>query len=296
MVPGGELRDHLRRRRGGRTTPAPGRPRTARCRPSPRRSTAWTRPSAAATTARVDVVVRTHEGRPFLPRRHRGRLRRLARAASHRRKGPGALLERQGRGRRQGPGRARARISTARCRSTPTAIPSTSATPGRRARSSTCASSRPAPRTPFTTGCKSRRTPATTSRSREAATTASSPGGTRSSPTPASATRKVPGARCRRRYDDGQFIFTGDTSTRLGQPQVHPRPAHHHARRDTKRRCACCRRTRPQPGGRSCSTKDDWMRWNDYGIGLLLQGDLRGAESAFETRDRGGSRRIPTAG
>jgi Flp pilus assembly protein TadD len=27
---------------------------------------------------------------------------------------------------------------------------------------------------------------------------------------------------------------------------------------------------------------DDWQRWNDYGIGLLLQGDLKGAEAAFE--------------
>ncbi len=26
----------------------------------------------------------------------------------------------------------------------------------------------------------------------------------------------------------------------------------------------------------------DWQRWNDYGIGLLLQGDLRGARAAFE--------------
>ena len=26
---------------------------------------------------------------------------------------------------------------------------------------------------------------------------------------------------------------------------------------------------------------EDWERWNDYGIGLLLQGDLRGAEHAF---------------
>jgi Flp pilus assembly protein TadD len=29
-------------------------------------------------------------------------------------------------------------------------------------------------------------------------------------------------------------------------------------------------------------TKDDWTRWNDYGIGLFLQGDLKGAEQAFE--------------
>jgi len=27
--------------------------------------------------------------------------------------------------------------------------------------------------------------------------------------------------------------------------------------------------------------KDDWTRWNDYGIGLFLQGDLKGAEQAF---------------
>jgi cytochrome c-type biogenesis protein CcmH/NrfG len=26
----------------------------------------------------------------------------------------------------------------------------------------------------------------------------------------------------------------------------------------------------------------DWQRWNDYGIGLLLQGDLKGAQAAFE--------------
>jgi tetratricopeptide (TPR) repeat protein len=28
-------------------------------------------------------------------------------------------------------------------------------------------------------------------------------------------------------------------------------------------------------------SKEDWTRWNDYGIGLLLQGDLKGAQQAF---------------
>ncbi len=28
-------------------------------------------------------------------------------------------------------------------------------------------------------------------------------------------------------------------------------------------------------------SKDDWTRWNDFGIGLFLQGDLKGAEQAF---------------
>src|SRR5262249_62277273 len=28
--------------------------------------------------------------------------------------------------------------------------------------------------------------------------------------------------------------------------------------------------------------KQDWQRWNDYGIGLFLQGDLKGAQAAFQ--------------
>src|SRR5579862_1585079 len=35
----------------------------------------------------------------------------------------------------------------------------------------------------------------------------------------------------------------------------------------------------PQP--KAVTQKDDWQRWNDYGIGLLLQGDLKGAQAAF---------------
>src|SRR4029077_18280076 len=36
----------------------------------------------------------------------------------------------------------------------------------------------------------------------------------------------------------------------------------------------------PQP--KTVSTKEDWTRWNDYGIGLFLQGDLKMAAAAFE--------------
>jgi Flp pilus assembly protein TadD len=36
------------------------------------------------------------------------------------------------------------------------------------------------------------------------------------------------------------------------------------------------------PGPHVELKKDDWQRWNDYGIGLFLQGDLKGAASAFE--------------
>jgi tetratricopeptide (TPR) repeat protein len=35
------------------------------------------------------------------------------------------------------------------------------------------------------------------------------------------------------------------------------------------------------PGAKIATEKADWHRWNDYGIGLFLQGDLRAAETAF---------------
>jgi tetratricopeptide (TPR) repeat protein len=36
----------------------------------------------------------------------------------------------------------------------------------------------------------------------------------------------------------------------------------------------------PQP--KTIAVKDEWQRWNDYGIGLFLQGDLKAAAAAFE--------------
>lgn len=36
-----------------------------------------------------------------------------------------------------------------------------------------------------------------------------------------------------------------------------------------------------EPVWKPVVVKDDWERWNDWGIGLLLQGDLKGAEHAF---------------
>src|ERR1039458_8066764 len=40
--------------------------------------------------------------------------------------------------------------------------------------------------------------------------------------------------------------------------------------------------TAPAPQPKTQLTKEDWQRWNDYGIGLLLQGDLKAAQAAFE--------------
>jgi Tfp pilus assembly protein PilF len=38
----------------------------------------------------------------------------------------------------------------------------------------------------------------------------------------------------------------------------------------------------PAPKPKTQLAKEDWQRWNDYGIGLLLQGDLKAAQAAFE--------------
>ncbi len=37
----------------------------------------------------------------------------------------------------------------------------------------------------------------------------------------------------------------------------------------------------PAPQPKTQLAKEDWQRWNDYGIGLLLQGDLKAAQAAF---------------
>jgi tetratricopeptide (TPR) repeat protein len=38
----------------------------------------------------------------------------------------------------------------------------------------------------------------------------------------------------------------------------------------------------PTPQSKTKLAKEDWQRWNDYGIGLFLQGDLKAAQAAFE--------------
>src|SRR5206468_9471758 len=82
-------------------------------------------------------------------------------------------------------------------------------------------------------------------------------------------------------YDDGRWVFTGDTSGVSGQVKAIPMiPITVMAEAETSLavapRGAPVREVEPSldPAARD--------RWNDYGIGLLLQGDLKGAEAAFE--------------
>jgi Flp pilus assembly protein TadD len=38
----------------------------------------------------------------------------------------------------------------------------------------------------------------------------------------------------------------------------------------------------PAPAPKTIALKNEWQRWNDYGIGMFLQGDLKGAAGAFQ--------------
>ena len=83
-----------------------------------------------------------------------------------------------------------------------------------------------------------------------------------------------------RSYDDGRWVFTGDTSKVSGQvkaiPDI-PLTVMAHAEASL----AVVARATPLPAVKPFLDASVRERWNDYGIGLLLQGDLRGAEAAF---------------
>jgi tetratricopeptide (TPR) repeat protein len=82
-------------------------------------------------------------------------------------------------------------------------------------------------------------------------------------------------------YDDTKFAFTGSLAgvsakkektpnlpiVALAEDEVTVNVAPHGA---------------PPPPSKVALQADDWQRWNDYGIGLLLQGDLKGAQAAFQ--------------
>src|SRR5438477_2081455 len=82
-------------------------------------------------------------------------------------------------------------------------------------------------------------------------------------------------------YDDRQWAFNGDTSKVSGNLKTIPNLPITTIAEDTKTLRVLPRNAAvPQP--KTASTKEDWTRWNDYGIGLFLQGDLKAAAAAFE--------------
>ena len=81
-------------------------------------------------------------------------------------------------------------------------------------------------------------------------------------------------------YDDRKVTFTGDLTNISSKAKGIPDLPIVVVAEDTKS-------IRVLPSGASPPApdivwaKDDWTRWNDFGIGLFLQGDLKGAEQAF---------------
>jgi tetratricopeptide (TPR) repeat protein len=81
-------------------------------------------------------------------------------------------------------------------------------------------------------------------------------------------------------HDDGPWVFTGDTSGVSGGLKKIPdlpitEMARSHATIEVFPHDA---RLPDVPASNDASARE---RWNDYGIGLLLQGDIKGAEAAF---------------
>jgi tetratricopeptide (TPR) repeat protein len=81
-------------------------------------------------------------------------------------------------------------------------------------------------------------------------------------------------------HDDGRWVFTGDTSDVVGEikdvPDI-PITVISTAQAEIP----VLPKGAPEPDDAPYLDASVRERWNDYGIGLLLQGDLRGAEAAF---------------
>ena len=85
-------------------------------------------------------------------------------------------------------------------------------------------------------------------------------------------------------HDGGRWLFTGDTSTVSGAMKHIPDlPITVMAEDVATIAVAPNRAAPPSPPPPAAADRE---RWNDYGIGLLLQGDLRSAREAFETVTR----------
>jgi tetratricopeptide (TPR) repeat protein len=84
-----------------------------------------------------------------------------------------------------------------------------------------------------------------------------------------------------RDYDDRHFTLTGDTSRVSGNlKRIPDLPLVILSENEVSLNVLPANTPPIQP--KVELQGDDWTRWNDYGIGLFLQGDFRGAQYAFE--------------
>ncbi len=81
-------------------------------------------------------------------------------------------------------------------------------------------------------------------------------------------------------HDDGRWIFTGDTSDVSGQIKAIPNLPIVTMAEDTVS-LRVINRNEKLPEMKPVMDLSVRERWNDYGIGLLLQGDIKGAEAVF---------------
>src|SRR5579864_5593357 len=83
-------------------------------------------------------------------------------------------------------------------------------------------------------------------------------------------------------YDDRKWLFKpADPATISGDVKTAPNLPIITVAEDSKTLDVLPRRA-AAPAPSVTLAKEDWTRWNDYGIGLFLQGDLKGAEAAFQ--------------
>jgi tetratricopeptide (TPR) repeat protein len=82
-------------------------------------------------------------------------------------------------------------------------------------------------------------------------------------------------------FDDRKVTFTGSLNgVSAKREQIPDVPIVTIAENEVRLDVAAHSAPVPQP--KVILQKDDWQRWNDYGIGLFLQGDLTGAQAAFQ--------------
>src|ERR1700686_1201106 len=82
-------------------------------------------------------------------------------------------------------------------------------------------------------------------------------------------------------YDDRKWMFAGAPQNVAGNLAQIPNVPIITVAEDIKTvRVVARSAAAPQP--QVTLAKEDWARWNDYGIGLFLQGDLKAAEAAFQ--------------
>ena len=83
-------------------------------------------------------------------------------------------------------------------------------------------------------------------------------------------------------YDDGKWVWTGDTSDVAGKIKAIPNlPTIVMASTKTTLKVSVGGNSDSRPMDSQPKFENTRERWNDYGIGLLLQGDLKAAETAF---------------